>query len=96
MTRLSNRFRGWRDRPKRRDGTPRFAPLLLCDHVTGEITAGAIVAALFRRERTGEGCAIEVPMHETTAAFVLQENLRAGSVRPTARAGWRRAGAGSE
>ena len=60
---------------ERRDGTPRFAPLLLCDHVTGEITAGAILAALFRRERTGEGCAIEVPMHETMAAFVLQENL---------------------
>ena len=42
--------------------------------MTGEITAGAILAALFRRERTGEGCAIEVPMHETMAAFVLQEN----------------------
>ncbi len=60
---------------ERRDGTPRFAPLLLCDHVTGEITAGAILAALFRRERTGLGAAIEVPMHETMAAFVLQENL---------------------
>ena len=73
---------------ERRDGTPRFAPLLLCDHVTGEITAGAIVAALFRRERTGEGCAIEVPMHETTAAFVLQENLGpAAFVPPRGRAG---------
>ncbi len=31
---------------ERRDGAPSFAPLLLCDHVTGEITAGAILAAL--------------------------------------------------
>ncbi|MBV9734560.1 MAG: CoA transferase [Acidisphaera sp.] len=59
----------------RRDGVPRFAPLLLCDHVVGEITAGAISAALFRRGRTGEGCALEVPMFETMAAFVLQEHL---------------------
>ena len=73
---------------ERRDGTPRFAPLLLCDHVTGEITAGAILAALFRRERRGEGAAIEVPMHETMAAFVLQENLGPATfVPPRGRAG---------
>ncbi len=67
---------------ERRDGAPSFAPLLLCDHVTGEITAGAILAALFRRERTGEGAAIEVPMHETMAAFVLTEHLGPASFDP--------------
>lgn len=60
---------------QRRDGTPRYAPLLLCDHVVGEITAGAVLAALVKRERGGGGGAIEVPMHETMAAFVLQEHL---------------------
>jgi len=59
----------------RRDGTPRYAPLLLCDHIVGEITAGAILAALTGRERSGQGASIEVPMHETMAAFVLQEHL---------------------
>jgi crotonobetainyl-CoA:carnitine CoA-transferase CaiB-like acyl-CoA transferase len=58
-----------------RDGTPRLVPLLMCDHVSGEIAAGAILAALLARERSGVGAAIEVPMLETMAAFVLQEHL---------------------
>lgn len=66
----------------RRDGVPRYVPLVMCDHVTGEITAGAIMAALFRRERTGEGAAIEVPMQETMAAFVLKEHLGPASFQP--------------
>jgi crotonobetainyl-CoA:carnitine CoA-transferase CaiB-like acyl-CoA transferase len=66
----------------RRDGVPRYVPLVMCDHVTGEITAGAIMAALFRRERSGEGAAIEVPMQETMAAFVLKEHLGPASFTP--------------
>ena len=66
----------------RRDGVPRFAPLLLADHVVGEITAGAISAALFRRSRTGEGTTLEIPMFETMAAFVLQEHLGPQSFHP--------------
>jgi hypothetical protein len=57
----------------RRDGVPRYVPLVMCDHVTGEITAGAIMAALIRHERTGEGGAIEVPTQDAIAAFVLKE-----------------------
>ncbi len=60
---------------ERRDGEPRFAPMLMCDRVVGEIAAGAIAAALAGRAATGMGTAIEVPMHETMAAFVLQEHL---------------------
>jgi crotonobetainyl-CoA:carnitine CoA-transferase CaiB-like acyl-CoA transferase len=66
----------------RRDGVPRYVPLVMCDHVTGEITAGAIMAALFRRERTNQGAAIEVPMQETIAAFVLKEHLGPASFSP--------------
>jgi crotonobetainyl-CoA:carnitine CoA-transferase CaiB-like acyl-CoA transferase len=66
----------------RRDDTPRYVPLVMCDHVTGEITAGAILAALFRRERTGQGASIEVPMQETMAAFVLKEHLGPASYDP--------------
>ncbi|MDE2515019.1 MAG: CoA transferase [Rhodospirillales bacterium] len=66
----------------RRDGRPAYAPLLLCDHVTGEIAAGAIMAALVRKGRTGEGAAIEVPMHETMAAFMLTEHLGPASFTP--------------
>lgn len=66
----------------RQTGTPAYVPLLLCDHVVGEIAAGAILAALLARERTGDGCSLEVPMHETMAAFVLQEHLGRQSFTP--------------
>jgi crotonobetainyl-CoA:carnitine CoA-transferase CaiB-like acyl-CoA transferase len=67
---------------ERRDGKPNFAPFLAVDHVVGEITAGAICAALFKRSRTGEGTALEIPMHETMAAFVLKEHLGAATFDP--------------
>ncbi|MCR0980790.1 CaiB/BaiF CoA transferase family protein [Roseomonas populi] len=67
---------------ERRDGAPSYVPLLLCDHLVGEIAAGAVMSALFERERAGEGSAIEVPMHETMAAFVLAEHLGAQSFSP--------------
>jgi crotonobetainyl-CoA:carnitine CoA-transferase CaiB-like acyl-CoA transferase len=62
-----------------RDGKPAYVPLLLCDHVVGEITAGAVMAALMQRQNTGKGASIEIPMFETMAAFVLQEHLAAAS-----------------
>lgn len=66
----------------KRDGAPNYVPLLICDHTVGEITATAITAALFRRERTGVASSLEIPMFETMAAFVLQENLGAASFHP--------------
>lgn len=65
-----------------RDGTPAYVPMLICDHVAGEISAGAIMAALVRKERSGEGCTIEIPMFETMASFVLQEHLAQQSFDP--------------
>jgi len=67
---------------QRREGIPKYAPLLLCDHTVGEITAGAIAMALFKRSRDGKGSAIEIPMFETMAAFVLQEHLGPQSFSP--------------
>lgn len=66
----------------RRDGAPKYVPMLICDHVVGEIAAGSILAALYHKARTGVGTAIEVPMFETMAAFVLQEHLAAESFIP--------------
>ena len=65
-----------------RDGKPKYVPMLLCDHVVGEITAAAVMAALVQRQNTGEGATIEVPMFETMAAFVLQEHLAQQSFYP--------------
>jgi crotonobetainyl-CoA:carnitine CoA-transferase CaiB-like acyl-CoA transferase len=65
-----------------RDGTPTYVPMLICDHVSGEIAAGAILAALLERKASGQGRSIEVPMFETMAAFVLQEHLAQQSFEP--------------
>jgi crotonobetainyl-CoA:carnitine CoA-transferase CaiB-like acyl-CoA transferase len=65
-----------------RDGTPTYVPMLICDHVVGEIAAGSILAALAERKVSGKGCSIEVPMFETMSAFVLQEHLAQQSFDP--------------
>jgi crotonobetainyl-CoA:carnitine CoA-transferase CaiB-like acyl-CoA transferase len=65
-----------------RDGKPAYVPMLICDHVVGEIAAGAVMAALMQRQRTGEGASLEIPMFETMAAFVLQEHLAQQSFDP--------------
>jgi crotonobetainyl-CoA:carnitine CoA-transferase CaiB-like acyl-CoA transferase len=65
-----------------RDGKPAYVPMLICDHVVGEITAGTIIAALMQRQTTGIGASIEIPMFETMASFVLQEHLAQQSFDP--------------
>lgn len=65
-----------------RDGAPTYVPMLICDHVVGEISVSAIMAAIMQRRATGQGAAIEIPMFETMAAFVLQEHLAQQSFDP--------------
>jgi len=54
---------------------PRYFPVNFCDRTTGIYAVGAVTAALFHRERTGEGQAIDIPMFETMAQFILGDNL---------------------
>ncbi|WP_408451695.1 CoA transferase [Paraburkholderia fungorum] len=65
-----------------RDGVPSYVPMLICDHVVGEIAAGSILAAIMQQRATGNGSTIEVPMFETMSAFVLQEHLAQQSFDP--------------
>lgn len=57
------------------DGAPRYAPVNLCDRVVGLYLAIAILGALHHRQATGEGQAVEVPMFETMAQFVLGDHI---------------------
>jgi crotonobetainyl-CoA:carnitine CoA-transferase CaiB-like acyl-CoA transferase len=66
---------GVADCNRRAAGEPRYVPMVFADHVVGLIAAQCIMAALLSRERTGEGQAIEVPMFENMAAFVLAEHM---------------------
>ena len=61
---------------------PRYLPSLIADKVAGQFGAQAILAALVHKLRTGEGQAVEVPMFECFAAFMLTEHLRDATLDP--------------
>jgi crotonobetainyl-CoA:carnitine CoA-transferase CaiB-like acyl-CoA transferase len=56
-------------------GEPRYLPMVMADKTVGLIAVQMILMALFHRERTGEGQAIEIPMFENMATFVLSEHM---------------------
>ncbi len=53
---------------------PALMPTLLADKVSGLVIAYAIIAALFHRERTGQGQRVEIPMTDALQAFLLAEH----------------------
>lgn len=61
---------------------PRFVPTAIADRITGLAAVNAVTAALFHRERTGEGQAIEVPMFETLAQMVLGDHMGGRTFEP--------------
>jgi len=54
---------------------PRYVPLTVVDRVVGINAAHAVLAAVYRRDRVGEGQAVELPMFETMAQFVLGDHI---------------------
>ena len=57
------------------DPAPRFLPVLLADKVSGMFMVQAVTAALFHRQRTGEGQFVETPMYECMTSFTLAEHF---------------------
>jgi crotonobetainyl-CoA:carnitine CoA-transferase CaiB-like acyl-CoA transferase len=64
------------------DGAPRYVPTALCDKLGGQAIAYAILAALVRRGRTGEGEQVEVPMFETAIEWTLVEHFSGFAFEP--------------
>ena len=61
---------------------PCYVPLTLTDRIVGINAAHAVLAAVFRRDRRGEGQSVELPMFETIAQFVLGDHLGGRSFEP--------------
>jgi crotonobetainyl-CoA:carnitine CoA-transferase CaiB-like acyl-CoA transferase len=61
---------------------PRYVPVTISDRVVGLYALNAILAALFARSVNGCGQAIEVPMFESMAHFVLGDHLGGGIFDP--------------
>ncbi len=57
------------------DPKPRLLPSLIADKVSGLFMAQAVTAALYHRQKTGEGQFVEVPMLECVTSFNLAEHF---------------------
>ncbi len=61
---------------------PRYIPATLADRIVGLHAVYAVTAALYHRERTGEGQAVEVPMFECMSQMILGDHFGGRSFDP--------------
>jgi crotonobetainyl-CoA:carnitine CoA-transferase CaiB-like acyl-CoA transferase len=68
----------------RRSGadSPRYVPVTIVDRSVGLHLANAVCAALYRREKTGVGQRVDVPMFESLLQMVLGDHLAGHSFEP--------------
>ena len=57
------------------DDDPTLIPTLVADKTSGLHAAYALLAALFHRERTGQGQYVEVPMLESFVSFLMMDHM---------------------
>ena len=60
---------------EQQSGVARYFPCIAADKTSGLVAAMAIMAGLMKRQATGVGGMVEVPMFETMVAFNLVENF---------------------
>ena len=73
------------------NGPPRYVKSIIADKVAAMWVAQSVAMALYARERSGVGQAIEVPMFESLVAFMMVEHMGGRSfVPPLGPAGYNR------
>jgi crotonobetainyl-CoA:carnitine CoA-transferase CaiB-like acyl-CoA transferase len=73
---------GWAGLEQQAGREPRYAPTIVADKTTALFAVGAINAALYHRAVSGEGQAVEIPMFEAMASFLMVEHLAGRSFVP--------------
>lgn len=73
---------GASDLMARLTGETRYFPTIMADKTCAQIAAYAILAALFSRERTGNGQFVEIPMFESMVSFNMIEHLYGHTFEP--------------
>lgn len=63
---------------------PRYIPATLADRIVGLHAVYAVTTALFRRERSGAGQAVEIPMFECMSQMILGDHLGGHTFEPPA------------
>ncbi|HJP05781.1 MAG: CoA transferase [Gammaproteobacteria bacterium] len=63
-------------------GEPRYLPTVIADKTTALNVVYAVTAALYSREKTGQGQEIEVPMFESMVYYNMAEHLWGNSFEP--------------
>lgn len=69
--------------PERDKSAPQYLPTLIVDKMAGLYAVYATIAALFHREKSGEGQFVEVPMLEAATHLNMVENLYGQTFEPT-------------
>jgi crotonobetainyl-CoA:carnitine CoA-transferase CaiB-like acyl-CoA transferase len=70
---------------------PRYVPTTIGDRVTGLYSVNAVTAALYAREKTGQGQRVIVPMFEALTQFVLGDHMAGETYVPAiGKAGYQR------
>ena len=66
----------------RNGGEPRYVPYVVIDRTAGLMVVHNVLAALFKRERAGGACEIQIPMFESYLSLLLSEHLYGKSFEP--------------
>lgn len=63
-------------------GEPRYVPSIMADKTSSFHVVSSVLAALFHRERSGEGQVIEVPMFESLVDYLMVEHVNGAAFDP--------------